>query len=250
MSKYNKRQRNLYIKGQKESFTISRSKIESFFQCQRCFYLDRRLGLGKPSMPGWALNSAVDHLLKNEFDLLRESGQKHALMKKYEVDAIPLKHKDLPEWRGDVNLFSGAKYLHKKTNLIIDGLIDDIWINKDKEFLIVDYKSTSINGEVDLEGEYKQGYKRQMEIYQWIFRQLGFKVSNTGYFVYANGLKGDRIFDGKLEFDLTLIPYNGNDDWVEPIILEIKKVLESDKLPDCAEDCEYCAYRALIKDEE
>ena len=250
MNKYKKRQRNLYQKGQKEPFTISRSKIELFFQCQRCFYLDRKLGLGKPSMPGFSLNIAVDHLLKNEFDLLRKNGQKHALMKKYGIDATPFKHKDLPEWRGDVNRFSGAKYLHRKTNLVIDGLIDDIWINKNKELLIVDYKSTSVSKEITLDDEYKQSYKRQMEIYQWLFRQLGFRVSNTGYFVYANGLKGKRTFDRKLEFDLFLIPYDGNDNWVEPVILRIKEVLESDKIPGCAEDCEYCAYRALIRDEE
>lgn len=247
MNRYKKRQRNLYKKGQKEPFTVSRSKIELFYQCQRCFYLDRKLGLGRPSMPGWALNSAVDHLLKNEFDLLREKGQKHALMEKYGLDAIPFKHKDLPEWRGDISRFSGAKYLHKKTNLMIDGLVDDIWVNKDKELLIVDYKSTSTEKEISLDDEYKEGFKRQMEIYQWLFRQLGFKVSDTGYFVYANGLKGERTFDGKLDFDLILIPYDGNDNWVEPTILAIKETLDNDKLPEPAEDCEYCAYRDLIK---
>lgn len=250
MNKYRKRQRNLYHQRQKEPFTISRSKIDLFLQCQRCFYLDRKLGLGRPSMPGFSLNSAVDHLLKNEFDLLRENGQKHALMEKYNVDAIPFKHKDLPEWRGEVNRFSGAKCLHKKTNFIIDGLVDDVWVNKDDELIIVDYKSTSTEKEISLDDEYKQGFKRQMEVYQWIFRELGFKVSDTGYFVYANGLKGDRIFDGKLDFDLMLIPYDGNDNWVEPTILAIKETLDSDKLPKPAEDCEHCAYRALIRDEE
>lgn len=250
MGIYRKRQRLLYQKGQIEPFTISRSKIDMFLQCQRCFYLDRKLGLGRPSMPGFSLNSAVDHLLKNEFDLLRKNGQKHALMEKYEVDAVPYNHKDLPQWRGDVTPYSGAKHLHKKTNLVIDGLIDDVWINKNKELLIVDYKSTSTEKEISLDDEYKQGYKTQMEIYQWIFRQIGFKVSDTGYFVFANGLKGDRVFDGKLEFEMSLIPYDGNDNWVEPTIYKIKEVLESEKIPESAEGCEFCSYRALIRDEE
>lgn len=250
MGIYRKRQSLLYQKGQKEPFTISRSKIDMFLQCQRCFYLDRKLGLGRPSMPGFSLNSAVDHLLKNEFDLLRKNGQKHALMEKYEVDAVPFNHKDLPQCRGDVTPFSGAKHLHKKTNLIIDGLVDDVWIDKNEELLIVDYKSTSTEKEISLYDEYKQGYKTQMEIYQWIFRQMGFKVSDTGYFVFANGLKGERVFDGKLEFEMSLIPYDGNDNWVEPTILKIKEVLESDRLPYPAADCEFCSYRALIREEE
>ena len=36
--------------------------------------------------------------------------------------------------------------------------------------------------------------KRQMEIYQWLLRKNGFKVSDTGYFVYANGITDARSF--------------------------------------------------------
>jgi len=44
---------------------------------------------------------------------------------------------------------------------------------------------------VTLDAEWQDGYKRQMEIYQWLLRQNGLKVSDTGYFVYCNG-KTDR----------------------------------------------------------
>lgn len=136
MNKYKKRIRNLYQKGQKEPFSISRSKINLFLECQRCFYLDRRLGLGRPSMPSFSLNSAVDHLLKNEFDLLRKNGQKHSLIDKYGVNALPFKHKDFPVWRGDVDRFSGATYLDKGTNLIIDGIsLTTFGLMKMRDFL-------------------------------------------------------------------------------------------------------------------
>jgi len=218
-----------------------------FVKCPRCFYLDRRLGFGRPSIPGWSLNSAVDTLLKKEFDLLREKGQAHELMKKYGVDAIPYQHKDLPIWRDDIYHYEGAKILHKPTNLEICGIVDDVWINKDEELIIVDYKATSTSKEISLEDEYKRGYKRQMEIYQWIFRQLGFKVSPTGYFVFANADKNLPKFDGKLNFEVTLIPYKGDDGWVEPAIMEMKKCLDSDEIPKAGEDCEHCAYRKEIK---
>ena len=35
--------------------------------------------------------------------------------------------------------------------------------------------------------DYKAGYRRQMEMYQWIARRKGFTVSDTGYFVYVDG---------------------------------------------------------------
>ena len=250
MNKYKKRQRNVYQPGQKEPFRISRSKIDLFLRCPRCFYLDRRLGLGRPSIPGWALNSAVDALLKNEFDLLRKKGQAHELMKQYKIDAIPFSHPDLPEWRDDVYRFVGASTIHKPTNLEICGIIDDVWINKKEELLIVDYKSTSTSQEISLEDEYKQMFKKQMEVYQWIFKQMGFKVNNTGYFVYANAGKNRPRFDARLEFELQIIPYQGSTSWVEPTIFEIKKCLDSDKIPDSDPDCEFCQYRKLIAPEE
>lgn len=246
MNKYRQRENNLYNPKLETPFRISRSKIDLFLECPKCFYLDRRLGLGRPGMPGWPLNSAVDQLLKNEFDLLRKNKEVHELMKKYKIDAIPFSHPDLPVWRDDFYKFVGACVLHKETNLEICGIIDDIWINKNKELLIVDYKSTSTSKEISLEDEYKQGYKKQMEIYQWIFQKMGFKVADTGYFVFANAGKNRPEFDGRLEFELMIISYQGNDDWVEPTILEIKKCLDSDTIPNPSENCEYCKYRDLI----
>ena len=81
-----------------------------------------------------------------------------------------------------------------------------------------------------------------MEIYQWLLRQNGYKVSNMGYFVYCNGDTDKEAFDGKLEFDITLIPYKGNDDWVEDAIKDAYKCLQSNKMPKSGKDCDFCAY--------
>ena len=247
MNKYYKRQRGLYGSFPEEPFRISRSGIDLFLECPRCFYLDKKLGLKKPSMPGWPLNSAVDQLLKNEFDILRKNRQPHQLMQKYGIDAVPFDHPDLPVWRDDTYQHVGASVMHKKTNLIICGIIDDIWTNeKSKELFIVDYKATSTSKEISLEDEYKQGYKRQMEVYQWIFREMGFPVSNTGYFVFANASKNRPEFDGRLEFELSILTHQGNGSWIEPTLPKIKECLESHQIPPASENCEYCKYRDLI----
>ena len=85
-----------------------------------------------------------------------------------------------------------------------------------------------------------------MEVYQWLFRQNGFPVSDTGYFVYANAGKDKKAFDGVLEFEVTLIAYKGNDSWVEPTLFDIKACLESDKLPGSGPNCDYCVYREMV----
>lgn len=250
MNKYKQRKGNLYQKGLEKPFSISRSKIDLFLECPRCFYLDRVLGLGRPSGPGFSLNSAVDALLKKEFDLLRINGQRHELMIKYCIDAIPYNHPDLPIWRDDVYKYMGASVLHNPTGLEICGIIDDVWINKQEELIIVDYKATSTQAEISLEDEYKQGYKKQMEVYQWIFKHMGFMVNETGYFVYANAGKNREKFDARLEFEVQIIPHKGDVSWIEPAIIEIKKCLDSEKIPDSSPNCQYCEYRKLIKNEE
>jgi len=62
MSEYykGKRTRNIYSPNDEKPFKLSRSKIDLFMECPRCFYIDRRLGLGRPPGFPFALNSAVD----------------------------------------------------------------------------------------------------------------------------------------------------------------------------------------------
>lgn len=240
MTKSYKRTRNIYDPKSKKPFALSRTKIERFLECQRCFYLDRHLGVDRPGMPGFSLNSAVDELLKKEFDILRADGHTHDLMKAYKIDAIPFRHKDIDLWRDN---FKGVRYLHKPTNFEIFGAIDDIWQDKNGKLYIVDYKSTSTSKKISLEDKYKKGYKKQAELYQWIFRQLGFDISNTAYFVFANATKEPDKFNKRLEFILSIITHEGKDSWVEPTIFEIKKCLGLEKPPEANVACEHCAYR-------
>ncbi|OGY43692.1 MAG: hypothetical protein A2729_03175 [Candidatus Buchananbacteria bacterium RIFCSPHIGHO2_01_FULL_39_14] len=226
-------------------FKLSRSKIDLFLNCPRCFYLDRRCGIAQPPGFPFSLNTAVDTLLKKEFDIHRAKGESHPLMKTYGVDAIPYDHPKLNEWRDALR--AGIQFLHKKTNLLITGGVDDIWITPKKELIIVDYKATAKSREVNLDADWQIGYKRQMEIYQWLFRQNNFKVSDVGYFVYVNGKTDAKAFDAKLEFDVKLIPYLGDDSWVQNSIIDAHKCLLSDKLPKAAMDCDFCAYRTVAR---
>ncbi|MEK7121009.1 MAG: PD-(D/E)XK nuclease family protein [Patescibacteria group bacterium] len=242
MSEYynSKRTKGLYTPNSPEPFKLSRTKIDLFVECPRCFYLDRRLGVGRPPGFPFALNSAVDHLLKKEFDIHRKAKTTHPLMEKYGIDAIPFQDSRIEEWR---NNFVGVQVLHEETNFLVFGAVDDIWINPNGELIVVDYKSTSKDSEINLDADWQDGYKRQMEIYQWLLRANGFAVSDTGYFVYANGQKDREAFDGKLEFDVSIIPYTGDDGWVEGTLDEAKQILDADEIPKVEEHCDYCAYR-------
>ncbi|MFZ2189746.1 MAG: PD-(D/E)XK nuclease family protein [Candidatus Magasanikiibacteriota bacterium] len=235
-----------FVPGEKNNWKLSRSKIDLFVECPRCFYIDNKLGVKRPPGFPFNLNSAVDTLLKKEFDIHRAKNQKHPLQEKYNIDAVPAPHEKLNEWRDN---FTGIQYVHPKTGITITGAIDDLWINSDNEYIVVDYKATSKQEAItELNNTWHDGYKRQMEVYQWLLRQNGYKVSNTGYFVYCNGDTDKEAFDGKLEFDITLIPYEGSDDWVEKTIIEAYECLMSDKLPNPNKECDYCTYRKVVMD--
>ena len=228
-----------------EPFRLSRGKIDDFFKCPRCFYFDRRRGVAHPPGFPFTLNSAVDKLLKKEFDIHRAKGTKHPLMETYGIDAIPLAHEKLDEWRD--SLHAGITFKIEEENVEVLGGIDDVWVTPEGEYIIVDYKATSKDEEVTLDAGWQDGYKRQMEIYQWLFRQNGFKVSDTGYFVYCNGNTDKEAFDGKLEFDIKLIPYTGDSGWVKETIMNAIECLRSDSYPESGDDCDYCKYREAVK---
>lgn len=226
----------------KEPYTISRSKVERFQECARCFWIEARYGIGRPDSFPFTLNNAVDELFKREFDTHRANGTPHPLMTQYGVNAVPFDDARMDEWRDALK--RGIKHHHEPTNLIFRGGIDDVWKDLDTgELYIVDYKATAGKDTVTLDDEWKSGYKRQVEMYQWLFRANGFAVSPVAYFVYANGKSDKKAFDGKLEFEVTLLPYTGDDSWVEGALHDLKACLVSNDIPKAGSSCQYCPYR-------
>ena len=244
-SAFRSRKNSIYRKESNEPFKISRSKFSNFLSCRRCFYLDRVKGLKDPSMPGWALNLAVDELLKKEFDFYRKSQKPHPIMIKNKLNFVPFLHKDMYLWRDAKT--AGISYLDERTNLIIHGGVDDVWFDLDqKKLIVVDYKAQSsaqtVNTYSYLNNIYHHDYKLQMDIYVHILRKMGFEVSDLTYFYVCNGEKSCDKFDSKINFLTTLVPYTSKTSWIDKKVSEMKSLLESDQIPEINKSCEQCAY--------
>lgn len=233
-----------YQPGQAQPFKVSRSKIELFMQCPRCFWLDVRLKIARPSSPPFNINKAIDELFKKEFDRYRAAGEPHPIMTDNQIKAIPYHHDELDKWRHN---FTGVATLHEPTNLHVYGAIDDVWVNDNGELIVVDYKATAKSSEVSIDSDWQISYKRQMEVYQWLLRQNGFAVETTGYFVYTNGRIDLDGFNDRVEFRTKVIPYTGSDEWIEPVLGRMKACMEADVMPPVGEaamggPCEHCMY--------
>lgn len=222
---------------------LSRSKIELLEECPRCFWLDVVQGIKRPPPAPYTINNAIDYLLKQEFDLYRERGAPHPIMEENHVEAIPYDAPEMNKWRHN---FTGVQFEDAENDFLLFGAVDDIWINPQGELIVVDYKATGAK-----EHHIYDSYGRQMEIYQWLLRKNGYKVSDFGYFVFAKVDKGDGFSKnggssantGSLPFDLIVEAYKGDDAWVESRVKKAREVCEMKKSPSPSEGCAYCEYR-------
>jgi len=212
---------------------LSRSKLELFLDCPRCFWFDMKKGVKRPPPAPYTINSAIDALLKKEFDIHRENGSPHDILRKYKLDLIPYKCPQIDTWRHN---FTGVGFHHKVTDFWVYGAVDDVWVNPQGELIVVDYKATGAK-----EHKIYDQYRRQMEIYQWLLTQNKYKVSQTGYFLFAKVNKEEGFAGGKLSFELLLEPLEGDNSWVEGALIGAKRNLEG-AAPAPKDSCAYCQF--------
>jgi len=220
---------------------ISRYAVEKFLNCKRCFFLEQKHKVRLQSLP-FTLNNAVDNLCKNEFDFYRRKQQPHPIFIENNIDAVPFNHPNMDDWR---NNRKGINFVDLINKFNFYGAVDDVWIKPNGELIISDVKATSkkeFNWFETYKYDYAKGYKRQIEMYQWLFRKNGFKVSNEGFLVYFNGLRNEPMFNRQLKFELHLIRLECNDEWVEETIIKAKKLLQINDLPSASKKCSTCLY--------
>ena len=59
-----------------------------------------------------------------------------------------------------------------------------------------------------------------------------------------------QAFDKRIEFDINLIAYTGDDAWVEKTLFKIKDCLEGNSVPESGVHSDWCAYshaRSLLE---
>ena len=235
------RERQRYVVDSDQPFKISRTKIELFYNCPRCFYKNIKLGLREPSSPGWAINSAVDSLLKKEMDFCRKEDRPHAVFKENNLNIKPFKHEDIEMLQ---NSRKGIQFLDKEHNFLLYGGVDDIMINENDKLVVIDFKATAKKSDIiSAKNVYGNGasYKRQLEIYSWLLQQNGFDVSSTGYLMYYNGDASKPYLGQEMYFRRTLVPFELDTEWIAPMISKMHECLQLDKMPSEYE-CDECLY--------
>ena len=209
--------------------------------------MERKLKIRPIGMPGYPINSRVDALLKEEFDIYREKQEPHPIFKKHNLNFVPLKidKEKLNDFR---NNRKGVRAKSTKTNYTIYGALDDLWLNKDNnEVVVVDYKATSNKYGVDYVNSkmaYHKAYLRQLDFYAYLLKLNKFKVFKTGYWFVCNAqYKDQKTFSGNLNFKINLLSYNVRTDYIEDTLVELEKCYNDSKIPQSSSVCDTCRWQ-------
>jgi len=96
-----------------------------------------------------------------------------------------------------------------------------------------DYPGYAENGEIIISGQVKES-----SLSEYPTPVTLMVVSPDGNIVKIDQLN----LNSNNEFSTTLVEYEGNDFWIEPVLHDIKFILESDRIPESSSKCQYCRY--------
>ena len=236
--------KKLYSNNSSRPFKLSRTKIDLFFECRRCFFFDQKFGIKRPHGTPLVLSNRIVDDFKKELNICRVEKNIHSKVKELNKNLIPISHNKLEEWKSS---FKGASFLDDSTNLLIFGIIDDIWwdrsTNKNHSVII---KSNSKKNQMSY-GNIWPGYWRQLSLYAYLLSKNLLPMSSTGILVFINTPTSMDQMENRKNFNLNIFEKILDFDWIQPTIKEISKTLNKEAPPESSKKCKYCNYYYNIK---
>lgn len=210
---------------------LSPNSLNLFLECPLCFWLEKREGIKRPPPYPYALNTAVDTLLKQEFDRYRAKGELHPLLIAHNIPAGLFSNQELlNEWRSN---FKGIRYHDSQLKATLFGAVDDILEFPDRKLAPLDYKSTGSN-----KANIYDRFRLQMDVYTYLLEKNGFSTSGKGYLAFYIVNKEDG-FENRLPFRKELKEVKTNPSYVPELFRKAVVLLRSDIPPLHGPDCKF-----------
>lgn len=213
---------------------ISRSGLKLFLECPRCFWLDVHHKIKRPPGYPYTLSSAVDYLVKQEFDKYRIKGELPPVFAKEGLEAKLFADEKLHDWR---NNFKGVSYFDEDLNAILYGAVDDILEFFDGSLAVVDYKSSG-SKEIKIYDD----YQKQMEVYSYLLQRNGYQTQPHAYFVFYVVQKDGGGFANALPFREELKRVDVDPDWVGPTFEKAIETARQEIAPINKNHCDHCHF--------
>lgn len=210
---------------------LSPNSLNLYLECPNCFWLEKKKGIKRPPPYPYALNSAVDILLKEEFDSYRKKGENHPLILSNKVPAKLFPNQNLlNQWRSN---FVGIRYFDPELNATLFGAVDDILEFADGKLAPLDYKSTG-----SAVANVYDRFQLQMDIYTYLLERNGFPTNRKGYLAFYVVEKKNG-FAGRLPFREELHEIDTDPSDITEIFKEAVALLKRIAPPPHSQDCKF-----------
>jgi len=210
---------------------LSPNSLNLFLECPHCFWLDKNLGIKRPPPYPYALNSAVDGLLKEEFDTYRAKNLPHPLLADNNIKGhLFSNQKLLNQWR---NNFAGIRYFDKDLQATLFGAVDDVLEFEGGKIAPLDYKSTGSSV-----AKVYDRFQLQLDTYTFLMEKNGFETTHKGYLAFYIVDKS-RGFIDRLPFRKEMVEIDTNPFDVYAIFKDAVAVLRQPTPPPHSSDCQF-----------
>ena len=214
-----------------KSIQLSPNSLNLFLECPHCFWLDKNKGIKRPPPYPYALNSAVDALLKEEFDAYRAKKIAPPLLKENGIKAHLFgNQKLLNQWRSNL---AGIRYFDEALGATLFGAIDDVLEFDDGKIAPLDYKSTGSST-----AKVYDRFQLQMDAYTFLMEKNGFQTSKKGYLVFYV-IDKSRGFIDRLPFRKEILEMETNPADIPEIFKDAVAVLKEVVPPSHSADCQF-----------
>ena len=228
--------KNIYVKNNLSPFKISRTKIDLYFDCKRCFYIDQKYGIKRPHGAALVINNHIVNKFKKNLEILRNTKTiipETTLIS--ESGFTALDHPRVSHW---TDPFKGIESFHKTTNMTVNASIDDIWTDDEKCYPVI-IKSISRESK-DVENSIWPGYTRQLSLYGHLLQNNDLEIGDFGMIVIIN--TENDLDHSNLNFKFYIFKRNLELNWIDTTLSEIKILLENDNYPKISNNCKFCNY--------
>ena len=223
-----------------KAIKLSPNSLNLYLECKHCFWLDKRLGVKRPPPYPYALNSAVDTLLKEEFDAYRRRNEVHPLLVEAKIPAKLFQNQRLlDQWRDN---FQGIKYYDSKLQATLFGAVDDILEFDGGKLAPLDYKSTGSK----VAKVYDQ-FQLQLDVYAFLLEKNKYKITGKGYLAFYVVDK-DKGFLDRLPFRKEVHEIEANPSDIYEIFKEAVITLKIETPPPHSKDCPFDKWLSTAKE--
>ena len=212
-----------------KTIQLSPNLLNLFLECSHCFWLDKNLGIKRPPPYPYALNSAVDTLLKEEFDTYRAKNLPHPLLADLKAKLFSNQNL-LNQWR---NNFAGIRYFDEALQATLFGAVDDILEFSDGKLAALDYKSTGSR----VANVYDR-FQLQLDAYTFLLEKNGYQTPRKGYLAFYIVDKS-RGFIDRLPFRKEVLEIETNPSDIYEIFKDAVFALKQNNPPPHNQDCPF-----------